>query len=137
MRRRKRATPHQAITALGDRIEHWRKTRTKRSPMPEELWQKATRLAQIHGVGPISRQLRVGYAPLRKRVVAAQDATPQASAVEPSFVELSAAQLLGGKPTGAVVELTADDGKRLTIRLDSAERLDVPRLVAAFLEPKP
>ncbi len=88
-------------------------------------------------VGPISRQLRVGYAPLRKRVEAAQDAMLQASAVEPSFVELSAAQLLGGKPTGAVVELTADDGKRMTVRLDSAEWLDVPRLVTAFLEPKP
>jgi len=138
MSRKKRAAPHQTITALGDRIEHWRKTRSKRSPMPEELWQEATRLAQIHGVGPVSRQLGVGYATLRKRVDVADSEPPQVHAGEPGFVELSAAQLLGGSaPTGAVVELTADDGSRMTVRLDQSSGLDVSELVTTFLGRRP
>jgi hypothetical protein len=102
--------------------------------MPDELWQEATRLGQLHGVGPISRQLGVGYATLRKRVDAAEIEPPRDHAGETGFVELSAAQLLGGgTPTGSVVELTAEDGRRLTVRLGQADRLDVLGLVATFL----
>ena len=138
MSRRKRATPAKAITALGDRIEHWRTTRTRRSPMPDELWQAATRLAQLHGVGAVSRLLRVGYATLRKRLAVADSEPLLVHADEPGFVELSAAQLLGGSaPTGAVVELIADDGSRMTVRLDQSAGLDVPGLVATFLGRRP
>lgn len=138
MSRRKRATPAKAITALCDRIEHWRMTRTRRSPMPEKLWQAATRLAQVHGVGPVSRQLRVGYATLRKRLADTDSEPAQVQADEHGFVELSAAQLLGGSAaTGAVVELTADDGSRMTVRLDHSSGLDVPGLVASFLGRRP
>ncbi len=138
MSRRKRTTPPKAITALGDRIERWRTTRTRRSPMPEKLWQAATRLAQIHGVGPVSRQLRVGYATLRKRLADADSEPPQVHADELGFVELSAAQLLGGSaPSGAVVELIANDGSQMTVRLDQSSRLDVPGLVATFLGRRP
>ena len=138
MSRRRRPKQHKDIAAFGNRIEHWRKTRTKRSPMPEELWHGATRLAQIHGVGPVSRQLRVGYAPLRNRLLAADGEPPQVHAGEPGFVELSAEQLLGGSaPTGAVVELTADDGSRMAVRLDHGSGLDVAGLVATFLGRRP
>ncbi len=138
MSRKKQATPAKAITALGDRIEHWRNTRTKRSPMPESLWREATRLAQIHGVGAVSRLLRVGYATLRKRLAVADNEPQQVYECEPGFVELSAAQLLGGNaPAGAVVEMTADDGSRMTVRLDQSSGLDVLGLVATFLGRRP
>jgi hypothetical protein len=108
--------------------------------MPEALWQEATRLGQKHGVSAISRQLGLGYATLRKRVAAAQGELERSESHggEPSFVELSAAQLLGGgMPTGAVVELSADDGRRMTVRLDPGEGLDVVGLVATFLGRRP
>jgi hypothetical protein len=134
MSRRQRQQTAKEIAAVGSRIEHWRRTREKRSPMPETLWREATRLARAHGVGPISRQLRLGYASLQKRVAVPEGEQPERQACDPGFVELSAAQLLGGgMPTGAVMELTADDGRRLTVRFDHAEQLDVPGLVATFL----
>jgi len=45
---------------------------------------------------------------------------------------MSAAQLFGARPRAAVVELAADDGLRLTVRLDDGGQLDVVRLLDAF-----
>ena len=49
------------------------------------------------------------------------------------FVELSAAQLMGaGGHPAAVVELSAVDGARLTIRLGGSDGLDVMGLADSF-----
>ena len=47
------------LTQLRGRIERWRCTRAKRSPMPAELWTAATELAQELGVYRVARELRV------------------------------------------------------------------------------
>ena len=122
------------VAQLRRQIERWRQTRRKRSPMPEELWQEATRLAREHGVSAIARLLSIGYASLKERTER-QPASRQRQACEPGhegeFVELSAAQLFGARP-GAVVELAAPDGLRLKIRLDDGGQLDVVGLLGAF-----
>jgi hypothetical protein len=56
------------VKVVGRRIEHWRRVRVKRSPMPEELWEAATELARVHGTSAVARELRLGYESLRERV---------------------------------------------------------------------
>ena len=68
MSRRKTGKISPDVASLRRRIERWRQTRLKRSPMPEDLWLEAARLAQDQGISPIARQLGVGYASLKDRV---------------------------------------------------------------------
>lgn len=127
------------IQALRRRVKRWRNTRAKRSPMPEALWQEATRLAAVHGVSAVSRHASVGYASLQKRAEAAcQESTSTSEPTEASdagFVELSAAQLLGASSERqTVVELSDQHGMRMTLRLAPDQQLDVLRLVQGIWE---
>jgi hypothetical protein len=124
------------IADVCERIDRWRATRTKRSPMPEPLWDAAVRLVETHGIYPIARRLPVNYESLKRRVVAATRASERRGATRAvaSFVELRPPALLPGAlpPTGPSVELVDARGAKLTLHLGSGERLDVVGLAGAF-----
>ncbi len=113
------------------RIERWRTTRTKRSPMPEPLWDAAVELAQAEGIYPIARALAVNYQTLKCRVAMASNGSSRTPA---GFVELTPMPANGSVSRGELVlELSSGDGATLTIRLPSERELDVERLAEAFL----
>ena len=58
------------LSQLRRRIERWRGTRVKRSPMPPELWRAATELARELGVYRVAREVGVGYESLKDRLAA-------------------------------------------------------------------
>jgi len=123
------------VLRVQKRIEHWRKTREKRSPMPEPLWDAAVQLAQRDGVYSISRALQVNYQSLQARLAMASAATKaqRAPSAPNGFVELSPALPVPAAPrTESVVELSDDEGARLTIRLSAGSDLDVGRLAESF-----
>lgn len=132
MRRQRPPLPSE-IEDVRDRVEIWRKTRRKRSPMPEPLWEAAVALARKHGVYAIARDLQVNYKSLKSKTAQASGEGRGAESRQGGFVELSAAQLLGGSsPPGPVVEITDGDGAHLTIHLRGQDDLDVPGVVDAF-----
>ena len=113
------------------RIERWRATRTKRSPMPEPLWDAAVELAQAEGIYPIARALAVNYQTLKCRVAMASNGNSRTPA---GFVELTPMPASGSVSRGELVlELSSGDGATLTIRLPSEREFDVERLAEAFL----
>ena len=113
------------------RIERWRATRAKRSPMPEPLWDAAVELAQAEGIYPIARALAVNYQTLKCRVAMASNGNSRTPA---GFVELTPMPAKGSVSRGELVlELSSGDGATLTIRLSSERELDVERLAEAFL----
>ena len=113
------------------RIERWRATRTKRSPMPEPLWDAAVELAQAEGIYPIARALAVNYQTLKCRVAMASNGN---SGTPAGFVELTPMRASGSvSRSELVLELSSGDGATLTIRLPSERELDVERLAEAFL----
>ena len=61
------------------RIERWRQTRAKRSPMPEALWEAAVELARSEGLHPVARGLQVSYQSLKARVAAASAGSQRAT----------------------------------------------------------
>ena len=73
------------------RFERWRRTRKKRSPIPERLWQAAVQVAGSYGVNKTARALGLDYYELRKRLDAGISATPVEKELMGSFVELVAA----------------------------------------------
>jgi hypothetical protein len=128
MGKRSGAGVARGVEAVGRRIEHWRRVRVKRSPMPEDLWEAATELARVHGTAAVAWELGLGYESLRQRVERDRPAVQTKG-----FVEIDGAELLGvGRNPGTVVELWDGDGAKLLIRLNEREALDVVSLAAAF-----
>jgi hypothetical protein len=118
------------LSELRRRIERWRGTRVKRSPMPPELWSVAAELARELGVYRAARELGVGYESLKDRAGArgehgARDAD--------AFVELAGASLVSAAPAAARSEVELSDvrGTKLVIRL-ADQAVDVAALLAAF-----
>ena len=121
------------IDQLRSRVEHWRRTRLKRCPMPEELWEEAASLVRAHGMYPICRAARLNHTNLRKRVDQAAHSGHDGDGCPGGFVELSAAQLLGtSASTQTVLEFSDREGTRLTLRLPPGDGVDVLGLVASF-----
>jgi len=125
------------VRELREEIEHWRRTRAKRSPMPAELWHAAVALARDGGTYPIARAVRVDYESLARRV-AEVGASERAGAAAPAeFVELTGAQLLGASSaSGPVVEMADAEGVHVTIRLAGGAQLDVAEVVHGFRRPR-
>jgi hypothetical protein len=120
----------QQLQELRSGIEVWRWTRLKRSPMPEELWAQAARLAQNLGVGRVARDLGLCYESLKRRV---EEKASRKDAGAVRFVEVRGADLMDvTSSNGPVVELQASDGTRMTVRLGSGTPVDLQALVAAF-----
>ncbi len=134
MRRRRGSSQPPEMAAALKRVEHWRRTRKKRRPMPEDLWEEAASVARIHGVHMVSRVLRLNYNDLKKRAGQMPQKGHNGERRPPSgFVELRAAELLQGSGAQeAIVELSDGDGGQLTVRLTGYEKIDVPSLVQAF-----
>lgn len=133
MRREQGRSLAEEIEGIRDGVEHWRRTRLKRSPMPEDLWQDAASLARVHGVYAIARDLRLSYESLKKRA-AQSPGGGRGRKRRPAddFVELSGAQIFGASASLRTVELSDGDGARLAVRLADGDELDVLGLVESF-----
>jgi hypothetical protein len=119
------------LTQLRGRIERWRCTRAKRSPMPAELWTAATELARELGAYRVAREAGVGYQSLRDRLGDdAEKGRPRAEA----FVEIDTAALFASPPATVhgEVELSDARGMKVVIRLGAGESVDVAGLLGAF-----
>lgn len=137
---RRQRTAAERLDELRARIEEWRRTRGKRSPMPGKLWSDATALGRELGAYRVMRALSVNYGSLKRRMYGDEEShggrqvhSASASAGRGGFIELRGAQILGaGAPTASSIELESADGTRMTVRLASGSALDVVGLVEAF-----
>ena len=130
MARPKEDRTAQGLQQVRRRIDVWRWTRLKRSPMPEDLWAQATKLAEALGVWRVARDLGLCYESLKRRV---EEKASRKQAGTVRFVEVRGADLMDvTSHDGAVVELHATDGIRMTVRLGSGAQVDLEALVASF-----
>lgn len=137
MGRKKTRLAEIRVEPLRQQIEHWRKMRAKRSPMPEPLWRAAVELARERGVHAAAQALRLSYDSLRGRAEAAGVARrvcrDGGAGHQPpaTFVELPPALMAtAAGPSGPIVEVIGSSGQRLTVRLRSGD-LDVAELIRA------
>ena len=129
--RKRRGEGSAEVEAVRQRIEHWRKTRPRRTAMPQELWTAAAEVARIHGLWAVSRALRVNYESLKKRL--GPRPVRRASARKMGFVEVTPVPAVGSAArAGTVVEIVAVDGTRLTVRLEDRSGVDLASLLDAF-----
>jgi len=78
---RKRTPPIPGpIAQLQRELDQFRSTRSRRTKLPESLWQAAVELARQHGVYSVAQPLRLDYRGLKKRLGAGRDASPRGPA---------------------------------------------------------
>jgi hypothetical protein len=118
-----------AIDDLHRRLIQWRSDRSKKGPIPEELWLEAARLARVHGISRVAVALGLGFKGLKERTEGATE--PPAVTKGPSFVEIDPRSM--SLVSGTSVEVERPDGTKMTIRLSGAVPLDLATLVDSFL----
>jgi hypothetical protein len=91
------------IEVVQKRFEAWRSGRvSRREPIPQHLWQAAAELCRNHPMSHVSRQLRLSYSDLKKRVT--KDHLPPVQ-----FMEIDMDTLAGRWQ----IECNRADGSRL------------------------
>ena len=134
-KRKQRSRVPAKVKAVRTRIERWRRTRKKRSRMPEDLWAAAVALARVHGVYRAAQMLTVSYETLKRRTAdsAKTRRAGKRGSAPAGFVELDAGQLMvSTDPTATVVELTDGDGAKLVIRVPGPGHVDLLGLANGF-----
>jgi hypothetical protein len=124
--------PQEQVDELLARIGEWRQVRRGPGPMPGEIWEAAVALAREFGVCRVARALTIDYAALRRRT----EADEEHGVVRPTFVQLPATQEpLPAAPhaPGTTLEISARDGSRMRICLESGCGTEAVNIVAAFL----
>jgi hypothetical protein len=134
MSRKKKGQLSKEFEELRQDIDHWRKTRTKLTHMPEKLWSRAAKLAAVHGVTVVSNEMRLHYTKLRERAAEVQSAQPEEAIVPAAttFVELDPITVLNDSVGDVIVEVTGGDGSAMSLHLPALESRDVAGLVEAF-----
>jgi hypothetical protein len=124
MKRRGKAVP-EPITHLERQLEQFRSRQTKRTKLPEPLWQAAVELAGQYGVYAVAHPLRLDYMGLRRRLAEAPSLPSKAPRA--TFVELKAT------PTAdCLVEFDSPKGAKMRIHWKATTEPDWTRLLRAW-----
>ena len=86
----RKSTPiPEPIAQLQRQLDQFRGTQSRRTKLPESLWQAAVELARQYGVYPVAHPLRLDYTRLKKQLGGPQTRR-QRRTTKPAFVELIA-----------------------------------------------
>ena len=132
MRRRQPVPP--SILKLRERVDTWRARRARLGPMPGALWSEAAALARQHGIQVVSREARLSYDSLKKRL-ASNEQQPATTAMLPAkpFIELPMAALgVSQGSEAAVIEMKDGRGRSLVVRMTPQALAQLPEVAGAL-----
>lgn len=93
------------------RFDQWRRSRRRREPIPDELWEMAVKAALAHGVPATARRLRLNATSLKQRMQKRGERRPTEKPA--CFVELP---LIGAASVPECI-LEAEDGAGTKLRI--------------------
>lgn len=117
-RQKRRDLPRDLVRAR-DRFVEWRKTRQRRTRVPESLWAMAAKLVATHGLHRVASTLKVNYYALKKR---AAGELHRAEATGATFIELPAAV---PNSKECVIEVEEPGGPSVRVSLKGYEASDI------------
>jgi len=115
------------IEAVRRRFEHWRRTRVRRSCIPDPLWVAAVKLCATYGIHRTAQTLRLNADSLKRRVVLADGKSSTGRDEPATFVEMAPSD-----PSWAsecLIELEHPRGVKMRIRLTGRQS---PEIVTAL-----
>lgn len=111
------------------RFEQWRNSRSRKSPIPDELWKLAIDAARQQGVNPAAQQLRLD-AGILKRLLVASEPRRSKTRRRPKFVELIAPATVASP--GCVIEFESAAGSKMRVLWKTAVAPDWANLLRAW-----
>jgi len=116
---------------IRQQLEMWRSTSKKGKAIPKQIWDSTVRLAQEYGVSSASKELRLSYNDLKKRVYSFHTQKREKEISKSSFIELD----LNGStsPEECIVEMEDNRGSKMKIHIKGQNGLDFIALGRAFL----
>ena len=115
------------IEAVRRRFEHWRRTRVRRSCIPDPLWVAAVKLCATYGIHRTAQTLRLNADSLKKRVVLADGKSSTGRDESATFVELAPSD--PSYASECLIELEHPRGVKMRIRLTGRQS---PEIVTAL-----
>jgi hypothetical protein len=116
------------ILQLQRQLDQFRSTRSRRTKLPEPLWQAAVELARQHGVYPVAHPLRLDYMQLKKRLGGVPNRRRKAP--KPAFVELVAPH--SAVLEDCVIEFESSSGGKMRIQWKAPAPPDWASLLRAW-----
>jgi hypothetical protein len=123
--------PESEFETARKHFESWRKTKEYSStPIPEQLWQEAVRLAGAHSIYQVSKTLGLDYNHLKRRVQR-NEGLPQSSENRTdAFVEVSLSAAMPLRE--CTIELERPDKTRMRLSIKGAVDRNLIDLAKAF-----
>lgn len=128
MNRRSALPIPEPILQLQRQLDQFRSTQTRRTRLPEALWQAAVELARQHGVYPVAHPLRLDYVRLKKRL--GEVSGRRKKMPKPAFVELVTPR--SAAPEGCVIEFESASGGKMRIQWKAPAAPDWASLLRAW-----
>ncbi len=131
MKQSKKPTTTPSLKTVKQEIQHWRSTRQKARPMPEELWQSAAEVAKAGSLGCVAKELGLNYTALKNRVCRQQSSNLPEAVQQSEFIQLGVEQ--SGIMGSCEVELETAGGSKLKIKFRPGMGINIGELWRDFL----
>lgn len=112
-------------------FKKWRKERQQRSPVPEDLWVSAINLFPEYSISAISKDLRLQYSALKKRVNALRSEHVPESLTSHAFIELGLQTPISAAE--CIMETESRDGSKMKINIKGGGGVDPLDFFRIFL----
>ena len=125
-----RSSKKPTFDEIRKQFETWRKTREKRTPIPDALWEAAASLSPRYSLYQISKALRLNYNDLKCRIQTSPSSLQSLPVIDPAFIELGLkAPML---PAECIVEMEDQNGAKMRMCFKGEAGLDLLELGKVF-----
>ena len=124
------SSKNSTLEEIRDQFETWRKTREKRTTIPDVLWEAAISLSPRYSLCQVSKALRLNYSDLKLRVQASQSFLQSSPVIDPAFIDLGLKNPIF--PAECTIEMEDQNGAKMRMYFKGEAGLDLLELGKVF-----
>jgi len=124
------SSKNSTLEEIRDQFETWRKTREKRTTIPDVLWEAAVSLCPRYSLCQVSKALRLNYSDLKLRVQASQSFLQSSPVIDPAFIDLGLKNPIF--PAEYTIEMEDQNGAKMRMYFKGEAGLDLLELGKVF-----
>ena len=124
------SSKNSTLEEIREQFETWRKTREKRTTIPDVLWEAAISLSPRYSLCQVSKALRLNYSDLKLRVQASQSFLQSSPVIDPAFIDLGLKNPIF--PAECTIEMEDQNGAKMRMYFKGEAGLDLLELGKVF-----